>query len=354
MNTDTISISTGTILRTLLLAGLAVLIYKLLHVVLVVLTAVVIASAIEPAVSALHQRNVPRVLSVILLYVFILAVITSFVIFFLPPLISDISELITQAPEYIRSLQLDQSFLAESIGTASDPLSVSEIIANLQEVSLRNTEDIFTVLSSVFGGVLNFLLVVALSFYLSVRRNGVQNFLRLVVPTSSEEYVLNLWSRTRVKIGQWLQGQIVLMTIVGLLSYIGLKLVGVPNAGLLAIVAGLLEIIPIFGPILSSVPAISLAALAGGLSLALMTAGLFIVVQQIENNIINPLVFDQMVGLSPVVVILAIVVGGQLAGFLGIILAVPFAAGLMEFAGDVDEVKHSYRQNQGDTGGSGD
>ncbi len=349
MNSQTISISSDTILRTLLFAALAVILYELLHVVLVVLTAVVIASAIEPAVTALEKHSIPRVLSVISIYLTVFAGIVLFIIFFLPPLVSDISELITRAPDYIRSLQLEGSFLVEGMGAASDPLSLSEIISRLQTISLENTESIFGVVSSVFGGVFNFLLILALSFYLSVRRNGVQNFLQLVVPTQHEEYVLDLWDRTRVKIGQWLQGQFVLMLAVGLLSYIGLSLLSVPNAGLLAIVAGFFELIPVFGPILASVPAISLAALSGGLSLALMTTGLYIIIQQIEGNVLNPLVFDQVVGLSPVVVILSIVIGGQLAGFLGVLLSIPLAAGLMEFARDVNEAKHTQNKNIDDT-----
>lgn len=354
MSSQTISISSGTILRTILFAALAVLLYELLHVALVVLTAVVIASAIEPAVSSLANSGVPRVLSVILLYLLMLAGVVLFIVFFMPPIVNDVSELVTLAPDYIRSLQLESSFLAESIGTAADPLSLSEIISRLREVSLQNAEDVFGVVSSVFGGVFNFLLIFTLSFYLAVRRNGVQDFLQLVVPTQHEEYVIDLWQRTRVKIGQWLQGQFVLMLAVGLLSYIGLSIVGVPNAALLAIVAGVLEIIPVFGPILSAIPAIAIAGLGGGLSLALMTTGLYVVIQQIENNIINPLVFDQVVGLSPVVVILSIVIGGQLAGFLGVLLAVPLAAGLMEFAKDVDEVKHTTRANLDDTHNSGE
>jgi predicted PurR-regulated permease PerM len=349
MNSQTIIISSGTILRTLLFAALAVVLYELLHVVLVVLTAVVIASAIEPGVTALEEHNIPRVLSVISIYLLTLAGVVLFIVFFLPPIISDISGIFTQAPEYIRSLQLEGSFLAESFGTAADPLSISEIINRLQAISLENTEDIFGVVSSVFGGVLNFLLIVTLSFYLSVQRDGVQNFLQLVVPTEHEEYVLDLWDRTRVKIGKWLQGQFVMMVAVGLLSYIGLSLLSVPNAGLLAIIAGVFEIIPVFGPILSSVPAISLAFLYGGLSLALMTTGLYIIIQQIEGNILNPLVFDQVVGLSPVVVILSIVIGGQLAGFLGILLSIPLAAGLMEFAQDVNEAKHANQKSIDDT-----
>lgn len=345
-NENTISISSGTILRVLLFAGLALLLYDLIHVVLVVLTAVVLASAIEPGVSALARHRVPRILSVILIYMGMMAGITLFIIFFLPPLVSSISDLVSQAPEYVRSLQLESSFIADSIGTTQDPLSLSEIISRLQEISLQNTQDVFGVLSSVFGGVLNFVLIITLSFYLAVRRNGIEDFLRLVVPTQKEEYVIDLWERTRDKMGKWLQGQFILMAAVGLLVYIGLTILNVPNALLLGFIAGLLELVPVFGPILSAVPAIAIAALSGGLSLALLTAGLFVVVQQVEGNIINPIVFTTTVGLSPIVVILAIVIGGHLAGFLGILLAVPFAAGLMEFAHDVDEVKHSYRKHE--------
>jgi len=345
MGTKKISIDSSTILRTILFAALAVVVYELLHVVLVVLTAVVLASAFEPAVSALESYSIPRILSVILIYLSILAAVVLVFVFFIPPVINNISELITRAPDYIRSLQLESSFLAEHIGTMSDPLSLSEITARLQNISLENTQDIFGVVSSVFGGVLNFLLIATLSFYLSVRRNGVRDFLQLVVPTNHEEYVINLWERTRVKIGQWLQGQLVLMAIVGLLAYIGLSLLSIPNAGLLAVLVGFFEIVPVLGPILSAIPAIAISGIHGGLSLALMTTGLFIVIQQVENNIIHPLVFNQVVGLSPIVVILAIVIGGQLAGFLGILLAVPLAAGLMELAKDVNEVKHSPNKN---------
>jgi predicted PurR-regulated permease PerM len=338
---QTISLDSSTILRTILFAALAVVVYELLHVVLVVLTATVLASAFEPGVSFMEKYNIPRILSVILIYVMAIGAVVVFSIFFLPPVIDNISRLVTQAPEYIRSLQLESSFLAEHIGTVSDPLSLSEISTRLQSISLENTQDLFGIVSTVFGGVLNFFLILTLSFYLSVRRNGVRDFLQLVVPTRHEDYVIDLWERTRIKIGKWLQGQFVLMVLVGLLVYAGLKLLSVPNAALLAVLAGAFEIVPILGPILSAVPAISVAGLNGGLSLALMTTGMFIIVQQIENNIIHPLVFNQVVGLSPVVVILSIVVGGQLAGFLGILLAVPLAAGIMEFADDVNEVKHS-------------
>jgi|AntRauTorcE11897_2_1112592.scaffolds.fasta_scaffold01082_2 predicted PurR-regulated permease PerM len=340
MDTQTIRINSGTIIRTLFFILLAYLLYLLVDVLLIVLTAVVIASAIEPAIHFLEKHKIPRTIAVIGLYLFGAAGLFTFVYFLIPPIISDLSNLILQAPEYIRSLQLESTFLGEG------SLSISQLTSNLQATALESGQDVIRFISSIFGGVVSFFLIIILSFYLAVRQGGIEQFLRLVVPTSREDYVTNLWHRSQKKMGQWLQGQLVLMLIIGVLVYLGLSILGIPNALLLGILAGLFEIIPVFGPILAAVPAIGLAGISGGLSLALMTAGLFIIVQQFENNLIVPLVNTKTVGVPPIIVILAIVIGGSLVGFLGFVLAVPLAAVFMEFAHDVDTVKHGEAKTE--------
>lgn len=341
MDAKTISITSGTIIRTILLVALAYVLYLLLDILLVVMAGVVIASAIEPAVRFLERRHIPRLPAVIGLYVFALLALFATVYFFVPPIIEDLSNIFAQAPDYIRSLQLESTFLNDS-----GSLSVSELVNNLRDTALESSEDVVSFIGSIFGGVISFFLMFTLSFYLSVRKGGIEHFIRLIVPTAHEEYVTNLWHRSQEKIGRWMQGQFILMLIVGLLVYLGLTILGVPNALLLGILAGLFEIIPVFGPILSAVPAIGLAALSGGLSLALMTTGLFIIVQQFENNLIHPLVVTKVVGVPPIIVILAVVIGGSLAGFLGVLLAVPLAAALMEFAHDVEDVKHRRKREE--------
>ncbi len=341
MSTQSVRIDSSTIVRTILFAALAVLLYELSGILLVVLTAIVIAAAIEPAVHFFENQGLPRILSVVVIYVLMALGVFVVVYALLPPVLADVSEMISQAPDYIRSLQLESSFLGQQLGTPEDPLSVSEIVTNLRNSIGQSTQEVFSFVSGIFGGVASFVLIMTLSFYLVARRGSIDRFLRIVIPTSHEEYGIDLWHRTQEKIGRWLQGQLVLMAIVGMLVYLGLLILGVPNALLLGIVAGIFEIIPLLGPILSAIPAILIAAIEGGLSLALMVTGLFIIVQQLENNLIHPMVVTKVVGVPPIVVILAIVVGGHLAGFLGILLAVPLAAGLMEFAHDVDKKKHS-------------
>lgn len=315
---------------------------------MVVLTAIIIASAIEPATQWFSRHGVPRVPAVILMYVGLAFVLSIVFYFFVPQLIEDISSLLAQAPEYIRTIQLEATTpggIGDVVNVGSngqEALSLGDLVNNLRSVvgGISSSGDILGIISSVFGGVLSFFLIVTISFYLSVQREGISNFLHIILPSRYEDYGVDLWHRSQRKIGRWLQGQLVLMVLVGLMVYIGLMILGVPNALLLGILAGFMEIIPVFGPILGALPAVSTALLTGGLTLGLLTAGLFVIVQQFENNLLHPLVVTKVVGVPPLVVIIAIFVGGSLAGFLGVLISVPMSAVLLEFINDVEKNKH--------------
>jgi predicted PurR-regulated permease PerM len=136
-----------------------------------------------------------------------------------------------------------------------------------------------------------------------------------------------------------MQGQLVLAVIIGMLVYLGLLIIGVPNALLLATLAAILEIIPLFGPILASIPAIMIAFVTGGMPLALVVIGLYIIIHQFENQLIYPLVVKKVIGVSPVVSILALTAGWELAGFIGMILSVPIASAVIEFFNDFEKDK---------------
>ena len=134
-----------------------------------------------------------------------------------------------------------------------------------------------------------------------------------------------------------MKGKVLLAVIVGVLVYLGLTILGVQHALLLAVIAALFEIIPVFGPILAAVPAVMLAFVDGGLTLGLLVIAMFVIVQQFENHLIYPLVVTRVVGVPPLLVILALIVGAQLAGFLGIVLSIPVVATIQEFVRDIRE-----------------
>jgi predicted PurR-regulated permease PerM len=191
--------------------------------------------------------------------------------------------------------------------------------------------------TAILGGVLSLVLTIVLSFYLSVQQDGITNFLKTVTPTKHRKYVIGLWNRAEKKIGLWMQGQLLLGVIVAVLVYLGLTLLGVKHALLLGFLAGIFELIPLFGPILSAIPGIAIAFVDSGFTLAVVVMGLYLIIQQFESQLIYPLVVKKVVGVPPIISIVALVVGAKLAGFIGLLLSVPVAAILMEFFNDLEK-----------------
>jgi predicted PurR-regulated permease PerM len=330
-----ITITPGTVILTLFIMLGFWLAFYLRDLLLVVLTAVVLASAIEPLTQWFMRRHLPRVLAVVLIYIGVLFLLTAFFYFFLPPLASETSSFFNTLPAYLETLNI-----SEVEGTlASESTSITKQFLQLQDILVTSSTGALSAVSAFFGGVISFILIVVLSFYFAVQERGLDDFLRLITPPKQQEYVLDLWKRAQMKIGRWLQGQLLLSLIVGVFVYIGLLFLGVPYALLLAIIAAVLELIPVFGSILAAIPAVMLAFIDAGTTLAILTIVLYVVVNQLQGNVIYPMVVQKVLGVPPLVVILAIIAGAQLAGFLGILIAVPIAAALQEWIRDVQKGK---------------
>jgi len=341
-----IQISSGTIMKALLIVSIFAAFYYLRDIVLVVLLAIIIASAVEPGTQWFLRRRVPRILSVLFMYFVAVTVLVGMFYFLFLPLLNQSATFLSTLPGYLGELQvwnpLQNSKLLPS-GSAiegfSQNFSLSQIVEQINTTISSLSNGFFSTASTVFGGILSFLLVIVLSFYLSVESDGVSNFLRIVTPAKNEKYILSLWKRSQHKIGLWMQGQIVLAIIIAMLVFLGLTLLRIDNALLLAFLAGVFEIIPIFGPILAAIPAVTLALVTNGLASALLVIGLYIIVQQFENQLVYPLVVRKIVGVPPLISILALIIGGKLAGFVGLLVSVPIAAMLIEFLNDIEKNK---------------
>ncbi len=340
-----LSISTGTIVRFFLVIIVIATLYYLKDVLLVVVSAVVIASALEPLVRRMGKFHIHRIIAAVLIYLVLAIIIGLVLIFFMPLLINDTVSFLSSLP---RTISVDDIWspirdfginIGPSAGSSISNISVADLVNSLQSAVTGTTAGAFKTASFVFGGVLSFFLIVVLSFYLVVQEDGVENFLRIVTPTHHHEYIINLWGRARRKIGSWLQGQILLGILIGVLVYLVLMVVGIPHALVLAVLAGIFELIPIFGPIISSVPAILIAYTDLGTGTALLLIGLYVIIYQFESQLFYPLVVKKIVGISPIIVIIALVVGAKLAGVLGAIIAVPLSAALMEYVYDVEKRK---------------
>ncbi len=341
----TIHISPTTVLSTIAI-GLAIwLVFYLKDLVLIVLTAVVIASSIEPAVLWFMRHRVIRPAAVALVYFLIFAFLFGFAYLLFPPLIEETSGFVSTLPKYLETFNLgdllsNQLALSanQEAGTAT-AVSLADTLREFQSIFTATGEGAFRAVSGVFGGVFSFFLIMLLSFYFAVQETGIDDFLRVVTPIKHQKYAIGLWRRSQVKIGLWMQGQLLLSLIVAVLTYLWLTVLGVPYALLLAIFAALAELVPVFGSLAAAIPAIAVAGTFGGLPTALLAGGGYLVINQIQGNLIYPLVVKRIVGVPPLLVILALIAGAQLAGFLGVLLSVPLAAVLQELVSDVEKSK---------------
>lgn len=342
---QSISISLGTMIKFVLVILFFALIFLIKDLILVLLVSIVVASAIEPGTQWFAKRKVPRLFSVIFIYLSIIICLAGVLFFLFLPLLSESSDFLVNFPVYFNagtisdSLNNSDFFGSGPIANFTDSLNIEQLISQINGVISNITSNAFGTVASFFGGVLSFFLMIVLSFYLSVEEDGVGKFLKAITPLRHEKYVVSLWKRSQRKIGLWMQGQLVLAVIVGVLVYLGLLIINVPHALLLAVLAAAFEIIPVFGPILASVPAIAISFVVGGLPLAIIVMCLYVIIQQFENQLIYPLVVKKVVGISPIVSIIALAIGWQLAGLTGLILSVPIAAIVIEFFDDFEKDK---------------
>lgn len=341
-----ISVTAGTIVKTIaIIVGFWVL-YILRDLVLVVVTAIIIASSVEPLVKFLGRHRIPRIPAVLSVYLALAGLFVGIFSVFIPPLLGDFADFAQKLPSIATEISTDlfggnADLLSKSktlIADVAEGVSPQEIISILSNAGDLSQGTVGTI-GAVFGGIFSFILIIVLSFYFAMQEHGIQNFLRIVIPFGREDYAIDLWERSRAKIGKWMQGQLLLGILIFVIVYLGLTIFAVPYALTLALIAGLLEIIPVFGPIIAAIPAVALAFSTGGTTLALIITIFYVLVQQFESHLIYPLVVRKIVGLPPIMVILALIIGFDLAGILGVLIAVPVAAALMELVEDIEKKK---------------
>jgi len=346
-----VSITTSTVITALCIVVGAYIFWLLRDLVLLVLTAIIISSAIEPGVIFFVHRRIPRFISALMVYVLVFGSLFVLLYFFFPPIIADAADFLSVAPKYLDTLNVSTPFQsiansADFLGSQSGLQSLIQSLLSLRAAFSESSGGVLQLFITFFGGIFSLLLVIVLSFYFALQDTGVDDFLRLVMPVAYENYSVDLWKRAQKKIGLWMQGQILLSVIIGILVYLGLLIIGIPYALLLAVFTAIAEIIPIFGSLIAGAAAVVVGYSSGGIALAIIVLGLFIVMNQFEANLIYPLIVKKVVGVPPVLVIVALIAGYTLAGFLGALLSVPVAAVMLEIISDFDKRKRRIQHAQ--------
>jgi predicted PurR-regulated permease PerM len=329
-----VEISSGTVWRILFMILAVWFFYTIKEIALLFFISIVIVSAASQVVDRLENRRIPRTLSTLFLYAFFFFSIGYLISLILPVLSIEVKQFGQNIPLYIESLS--QFFSKFNIYAANYKFEVNtqNFIDNISSNIASSGSQIFSNTVSFVGGFFKIFVVFSLSFYMLVRKNAVGSFIKTIIPIKHQSYAIDLTKRIQMKMGRWLVGQAALILLIFALDYLALTALGVPYALILAIMGGLLEIIPYIGPTVALIPA-ALVGLTVSPLISVLVIILYIFIQQLENYLIAPLVMKKAVGLNPVVIILALLIGAELAGVIGIILAVPIATAIDVFLGDI-------------------
>lgn len=295
--------------------------YLIRDLLLLLFVAVILMSALSPLVSFFTKLKLPKTLSIAITYIIIIVALAGLFALVLPPLVEESSRLIVSLPPVLAQIfnitGIDKSVLQSQLTTLS--------------------KNLFSITLAIFDNLLTLIFLLVLTFYLLLERNSLEDRLASFF-VGREARIRKSVIQIEEKLGAWLRGQLLLSLIIGFLSYIGLTVLNIPYALPLAVVAGLLEVVPVIGPIISAIPPI-LIALTISPILGLGVTAMYFVIQQLENHLIVPQVMRRAVGLNPLVVILAIAVGSRLLGFAGALLAVPIAVVLQIIVTEIIEEK---------------
>ena len=319
------------------------------RVILIFFISLLFSAALNPTVRSLEKRKIPRAISVIFIFLILIFILGFFISQLIPLVVTQLYELarsLTNLVNKVTSGNIDLPFaesLQESLNSLLSGIDKQALIDQLKN-SLEGfakqldsfADNTFGAIKSIFSGVLNFFLVLILTFFMVVNEKDVRSFFVSLFPSRHGGYIVEKIQTIQEKIGYWLRGQVVLMCLMFTLSLIGLLILGIDNALTLAMMTGIAELLPVIGPIAAGVPAI-LVGFNESPWLAIWVLGLIILLQQIEGNILVPLVMRRAVGLSPIVIIPSMLIGLETLGVVGMIMAIPVATTLSIFVREYAE-----------------
>jgi len=310
-------------------------------VLLIVFVALILASALDPWVDFMQKNKIPRGLGILIIYLIAVLIFAGTIYLIIPPIAVEVKNLSKDFPLYwekiVGNIENFRTYSDSHGWTENIQGSLNELQSNVGALA-GAAGGIFNTAFAFLGGIISILIVAVLTFYLTVEEHAMKRVLRSLVPVKHQPYVTHLVNRIQEKIGMWLRGQLILSLIIFLLSWLGLSLLGIKYALVLALFAGVTELIPYLGPFIGAIPAVFIA-LTQSPALAVGVVVVYVIIQQLENHIIVPKVMQKAVGLNPIITIISMMIGFKLAGVLGIIIAIPVATAISIALSDVLEIK---------------
>lgn len=313
-----IEITSKTILFTIGTLLLLLFMKNLIDLFLNLFIAFILMSSLKPSVDYLETKKVPRSVASVFIILFSLTLIFFIFYFVLPPLIiQSVDFIVYLSKQFIEIItRLDKQL------TLRDFVNISTITQQIPNL----TNIISKTFIGFFGNLFNLLSIFFFTLYFLLGINQLETISHRILGENQARLFITTLRGVEKQLGLWMRAELILMLIIGIFSYVGLRILGVKYALPLAVIAGMLEVFPIVGPVVSAIPAFIVGATSSWI-LGIATIALYTVIQQLENNLIVPLVMKKTIGIPPLAVLISLIIGQKLAGFAGIVLAVPFVAG---------------------------
>ena len=327
--------------------GLAYLLFYIKHIIILFLVALFLSAAFSPTVDKMERYKIPRWLGIILMYIFVLGVITLIFTSLVPVIAQQVSELAIRIKDYIQNIVMNKStdswfmsqiqpFISDVWKNVDQAQILNSLTAGLKEIGSRLTNlagNAIGAIFTLFNGIFNLILVLVLTFFMVVNQKHTSDFFHSLFPHKYSRYISLKTKQVSTRIGEWLRGQLLLALAMGVLTFIVFSIIGLNYSLTLAMVAAIGEFLPYFGPLITVLSA-TLIALNQNPILFFWLIPAYALIQFIESNIMFPMIVGKSVGMNPVVILFALFTGATLGaklggsltlGLLGMILAVPIA-----------------------------
>ena len=306
--------STKIILKVAFVLLALVFLWMIRDILLLLLLALILASAMDPMVNYFKRHKIPRTVSVLAVYILFMGLVALVTYLIVPVVVDQFKIFLTNLPGYSNNLH---SRFGSLLGSFD--------FSNFLGQELTGITGGGTVVSSTFGifnGFINIVAVLVISFYLVAEENGMKAFISTLIPAAHREFTIGIVEKVQKKMGLWILGQLIAIVVMFVITWIGLSILRVPYALILAVLAGVLEVVPYIGPFLSAIPAVFIGLIQSP-ALALAVILLYLLLHELEGYILIPKIMEKTVGTSPLAVLLALLIGFKLAGVVGLLVSVP-------------------------------
>ncbi len=320
-----LNISWRTILKISIAVAIFYILYSVRDILIWFIFALTISILFNPIINFLQKRRIPRTIAVVLVYVGTFGILSFLIYLVVPLFISEIQMFLQSFPEYFEKI----SPLLKGLGLQAFE-NVESFLRALGTTLEGMADNIFGALFAIFGGVFTTLFVIITAIFLSLEGKSVEKGLLLLFPKKYEAQVLDVWERCQKKVSGWFGARLIACLFVGALSYVLLMLTNVKYPFTLAMFAGVFNFIPYIGPLLTGI-VFFLIIFPADMFKGIFILIVFTIIQQLENSILTPILMKKFVGLPPALVLLSLVIGGNLWGLLGAVLAIPLFGILFEF-----------------------